>query len=226
MNTKIVQYEKGDAGYTAMVNSFKELFSWADISEYEGSSSTNPKYTIFTMPGDGNSSVGLKVRAGNSSNGPSALAFLYNGSNAYESSPGGLSSFTSTAYAYGDGFFVACGSGSAFPASDGNVKHSTVGIARSRNMLTGDTEYCSFAVNSNNYSFFVQSTMDDTSRSCPLFTNASVGAAISLHDPDHLLVADNILLLTAIPDTITACLSEVLFNGTPYTRLGRLLIPA
>lgn len=221
MNTKIVQYRNSTDGYTAMVNDFKELFHWDSFPEYSGSFDS---YTTFKMVGEGGGEVGLRVY-GEDRVQSRVEAYAYNGSYTYISSIGYTSAFTNVAYAYGDGFFVACGGQSAFPCTDGNSRNFTVGVVRSRSVLTGESEYCSFMAHSSGYYFYTQNTMSGDEKVNPLFTNASVGAAISLHHPNHLLVADNILLLTAIPDSVTACLSKVMFNGTPYMRLGRILIP-
>lgn len=222
MNTKTVQYETGTKGYTAIVKDFKELFHWDSFLEATDGKTAS---TTFKMTSEGDSEVGLIIGEPSSTSGYSTVvAYVNNGSSTYNS--GSTQSFRNSAYACGDGFFIICGGGSSFPSSDSSSsKNSTVGVVRSRSMLTGETEYCSFAVNSGSYCFYSRSTMSDGTRNSTLYTNASVGAAISLHDPDSLLVADSILLLTAIPDTLTACLSKVMFNGTPYMRLGRLLIP-
>lgn len=222
MNTKIVQYGNGTAGYTAMVSDFKELFHWDSFPEYSDSFNL---YTTFKMVGEGGGEVGLRVY-GESNRPARAEVYAYNGSYTYTPSIGLTSSFANVAYAYGDGFFVACGGSSAFPCAEvSGAQNFTVGVVRSRSVLTGESEYCGFMVHSSGYYFYTQNTMSGNVKNNPLFTNASVGAAISLHDPNQLLVADNILLLTAIPDSVTACLSKVMFNGTPYMRLGRILIP-
>lgn len=219
MNTQIMQYEGGTSGYTAIVEDFKELFHWDGF--LESAETKNPSIK-FKMAGEGDREVGLQITAGSSSSyGSNVVAYVYNGSSTYTSSTSSQT-FKNVAYAYGDGFFVACGGNSGFPSAEG----VTVGVVRSRSMLTGETEYCSFMVDVSGYYFYAQSTMSGSGRDLRLVTNASVGAAISLHDPALSLVADTILLLTAIPDTINSGLSKVMFNGTPYMRLGRILIPA
>lgn len=223
MGTKLVQYATGDIGYSAMVNDLKEIFPWDEYPEYSGDGN---KYTTFKVNCEGDKRVGLRVFR-TAYYAPMISAFATNGSYSYVSNTNTNNTDANVAYAYGDGFIIACGGTGSLPASDdSSVQNTTSGVVRARDMLTGDTTYCSFSTNTNYLFFYTQNLMNGNAVSAPLTKNASVGAAISLHHPQHLYVADNVLLLTAIPDTITACLTTVMFNGTPYTRLGRILIPA
>lgn len=224
MNTKKVEYLAA-TGYDAIVSDIEELLGGNSFTKSIGDSNT----TTFIAPGGGDSRVGLRILRTSTNYIPSMLAYLNNGSVTYTAGGiGNTMAKMSVAYAYGDGFLVACCGASALPCAD-NTSYGgncTVGVVQGKNIMTGDTGYCGFSVNPSSYSFFSPDSMTGGSVQDPLSTNASIGAAISLHHPKYSWVADNALMLTAIPDALTATLSPVIFNGTPYMRLGRILIPA
>lgn len=218
METMNVQYETGAASISAIVSDIQGMFSWDSVAETQEGNNT---YTQFAKSCGGTCTVGLRVK--HSSSRPSLGAFVYNGTNTYTTDVSQL--VGEAAYAYGNSGFAIC-VGSSLPCEDtSTTRGATFGIANSTNLLTGDTNYCSFALYGGNLSFFSRDTKSAASWSPNLYKNAPIGAAISLHHPSHSFVADSMLMLTAIPDSITGCLRRVFFNGASYIRLGALLIP-
>lgn len=213
--TKTTEYTANAAGANAMVADITEMFDWDDIE------STNDTVTIFKKNQGDDRYVGLKVTA-SSNDHPIISALAYNGATVYAS---GTTYYTKyAAYAYGSGFFAMCTSLYSLPSGDAS-RCAFMGISASTNILTGDKGYCTFFGNSSSYYLFSKSSISANYTSLPLTTNVNIGAGTLLHNPVTGDVADKVMLLMAIPDTNYSCLDRVSFNGVPYTRLGRILVP-
>lgn len=218
METMNAQYESGTAGISALVSDIQGMFSWDSVVETQEGNST---YTQFAKSCGGSCKVGLRVK--HSSSRPSLGIFVYNGNSTYTTDLN--YTFTEAAYACGNSGFAIC-TGFSLPCEDSNNNTGcTLGVANSTDLVTGDTSYCSFALYGGGISFFSRDTKSNTRWSPGLYKNAPIGAAISLHHPSHSFVADSMLMLTSIPDSITGCLRRVFFNGASYIRMGALLIP-
>lgn len=135
MATKEVKYETGANGYNAMVADFTEIFTWDEIEPNDGSDT----YTTFKKLCKNDTYIGIQIKQSNSS-APTINAFVYNGASSV-ALPSSLSSLY-TAYVYGDGFFVVLISSSSIPNS-GN--RSFLGISTCRNIITGETSWCTFS---------------------------------------------------------------------------------
>lgn len=213
--TKTAEYTANAAGANAMVADITEMFDWDDIE------STNDTVTIFKKnQGDGRY-VGLKVTA-ISNDFPIISALGYNGASVYTSTTTLYTKYV--AYAYGNGFFAMCASLYTLPSSEAS-RCAFMGISTSTNILTGGKGYCTFYGTSSSYYFFSKSSVNANYISLPVTANANIGAGTLLHNLTTGDVADKVMLLMAIPDTGYSCLDRVSFNGVPYTRLGRILVP-
>lgn len=213
--TKTTEYTANAAGANAMVADITEMFDWDDIE------STNDTVTIFKKNQGNSRYVGLKVTA-SSNDFPIISALAYNGATVYAS---GTSYYTKyVAYAYGNGFFAMCASLYTLPATEFN-RCTFMGISTSTNILTGDKGYCTFYGTPSSYYLFSKSIVTTNSISLPVTGNANIGVGALLHNPTTGDVTDKVMLLMAMPDTNYSCLDRVSFNGVPYTRLGRILVP-
>lgn len=213
--TKTTEYTANAAGANAMVADITEMFDWDDIE------STNDTVTIFKKNQGVDRYVGLKVTA-SSNNPPIINALAYNGATVYAS---GTTFYTKyVAYAYGSGFFAMCTSTYSLPSGEAS-RCAFMGISASTNILTGDKGYCTFFGITSSYYLFSKSSVSANHTSIPVTTSANIGAGTLLHNPVTGDVADKVMLLMAIPDTNYSCLDRVSFNGVPYTRLGRILVP-
>lgn len=212
-----------------MVSDFKEMFDWDEIETEENGDNFN----IFKKSYGENSYVGLRVSK-QKTQPPLICAAFCNGVNFYVTDVRNKSSGANVAYAYGGGFFAFCASPTAMP---NNQYAYFGGISTCRNIHTGETGWCSFAqayranasIEAIDYYVLTKDTKVHDNYSFTdwcLTTNAKIGAATALHEPQTGNVSDKILLLTAIPDNLTSCIAPVIFNGVRYTRLGMMLVPA
>jgi len=224
MATREVIYSKGEAGYKAMVADFTEMFDW-DMED----SQTNASCTDFKKNCGNNVFVSLRVKKPPSeSSMPSVITLVSRNNAIIQSSE--TKYIAHCAYASGNGFFVLCSSVNALPQQGSN--RDLLGISTCRNIVTGESGWLTFMTlsgsSSINYSYQVCSKDTKTSavNAWSVSTNARIGGAVSLHETATGCVSDKIMLLSAIPDTFSACISLVIFNGTPYTRLGHILVPS
>jgi len=232
MATKEVQYAGGAEGYNAMVSDFKELFDWDAVEPDE----SGGNFTLFKKSCGDKAYVGLRVQQ-NVNGQPQIHAINNNGTNSFATAQNATNSCINVAYASGNGFFAFCGNPTPLPGtSDSNIHWG--GISTCRNLLTGETSWCSFIRAWLNGSgirlepadyFLLSKDTKETSVSSAtqwcLTTYAKIGAAAALYEPRTGFVTDRVMLLTAIPDNYFTCLAPVVFNGIRYNRLGMMLVP-
>lgn len=225
MATRESYYASGEAGYNAMVSDFSAMFDW------DTGAPTGVPYTEFRKNCGDNTYVALRIKKpATESNRPTMLALV--------SKNGGLLYTAEASYNYhasyvsGNGFFVVCTSSDAQPYI--GAYKNILGVSTCRSIITGETGWCAFGVafETGNYpktlySYTLYSKESTTSftTSWAVSTGAKIGGAVSMHNPATGCVSDKIMVLTAIPDSYSACLSSVVFNGVPYTRVGHLLVP-
>ncbi len=216
MATKTTEYATGVDGAEALVKDITEMFDWDKVE------SPDSMKTIFKKIYGDKGYVGLQVLT-QSNAAPQVQGISHNGASTY-TTPHTSNYLKYAALACGNGFFALCGSYAPLPSS--NEEYCMfVGISTCTNLLTGDTGYCAFEVDDAHIYCLSKDSQGARSLALHVTADAIAGAAISIHEPSTANVSDKILVLTAIPDKHYACLEKVSFNGIPYTRLGRLLVP-
>lgn len=225
MATKETMYATGADGYQAMVTDFTEMFDWDEIEPNKETAI----FTNFKKHCSNNAYIGMRISQ-ISNKRPTITAFSNNGF--FTFSPSISSAENSyAAYAYGDGFFVVQASPSPIPNASNRFFG---GISTCRNILTGETSWCSFmcaatqisGISAHDYYVLTKDTKELVAINWNLSTNAKIGSATLLHELKTGFVSDKVMALTAIPDIYYSSIVPVVFNGTRYTRLGMLLVPA
>ncbi len=216
MATKKVEYAKGADGAKALVKDITEMFDWDKVE------SPDSTHTIFRKNYDTDKYVGLQVTNAGTSNYPRITGLTYNGVTTYETTYV-TDAMHFVALACGNGFFALCGDRSSLPSS--GQYHQFAGISTCTNLLTGDKGYCSFEGLHTTFTCLSKDSSSGSYTNLATGVNATVGAAISIHEISTANVSDKVLILTALPDDHYACMEKVSFNGIPYIRLGRILVP-
>lgn len=222
MATRETMYTNGEDGYNAMISDFSEMFDW-DNSD----SPTDTPYTDFKKNCGENVFVSLRVLKPTNNLRPNIRALVSNNGTIFQSND--ISTYSVCTYAYGSGFFVCCSSNEQPTAL---ASRTLSGLSSCRNIITGETGWLTFSISSNtstiNHSFsvFSKDSKKVNLTSWSTTYNSKIGGAVALHDPATGWVSDKIMMLTALPDNYTACLAPVIFNGSPYTRIGHLLVPS
>lgn len=223
IQTKMTEYKQGEEGYSAMVKDITSLFDWDSTEENEGNTNTSFKKNC----GDGNGYVGLRIEKG--SNYPGVSLICGNGSANYSTNINSSSSSGSSsryvAYAYNANVLAFCGAQGQLPWTQYNYTFFS-GISTSKNIKTNKTGYCCFGGDYVGHHFYSEENYAAEYVSITVRSNCTIAAAIPLHNPSAAVISNDALLLTALPDTKYGCLEDVTFNGTRYTRLGMILVPA
>lgn len=219
-------YAKGEAGYNAMVSDFSAMFDWDT-----GDSPTGVPYTDFKKSCGDNTYVALRIlKPADNSVYPGITAFV--SKNGFFISPTETTFTHYCSYTSGNGFFVVCASDSNMPYT--GAYRTILGVSTCRNIISGETGWCAFrgdnAIGSGAsvlygyYLYSKENTKTDFT-AWSVSKGAKIGGAVSMHNQTTGCVSDKIMVLTAIPDNYSACLSSVVFNGVPYTRVGHFLVP-
>ena len=221
IQTKMTEYKQGEEGYSAMVKDITSLFDWDSTEENEGNTNTSFKKNC----GDGNGYVGLSIEKGN--NYPGVSLICGNGSANYSTIINSSSSSSSryVAYAYNANVLAFCGAQGQLPYTQASYTFFS-GISTSKNIKTNKTGYCCFGGDYCISHFYSEENYAADYVSITVRADCTIAAAIPLHNPSAAVISNDALLLTALPDTKYACLEDVTFNGTRYTRLGMILVPA
>jgi len=228
MPTREAVYAKGTEGYKAMVADFTAMFDWDGVEESPADNTS--AYTEFKKLCGGESYLAFRITNAGENYGPRINSVVCNGVSTLVDAYNANVYIQYAAYAYGNGFFAFCISGSPMPSS--SVPRSG-GISTCRNILTGETSWLTFVKNhanytrENDYAVFSKDVKENNYVTLSgLSTGAQVGAAIPIHCPATGWVSDKATYLLSIPDDYKSCIAQIIFNGVRYIRLGSLLVPA
>lgn len=223
MATREVIYSKGENGYNAMIADFSEMFDWDTVD-----APTGTPYTDFKKNCGDDTFIALRVKKPTSeSSYPYIIALVSKNGTIIQSTESSGTMYV--AYSYGNGFFASCCSSVSLPNEKADRR--SWGVSSYRNIVSGETSWLAFCVAGGgtvinyDYQVFTKDTMEAKSNRWEVTKYAKIGGAVALHETATGCVSDKILMLTAIPDIFSACVNPVVFNGTPYTRLGHLLLP-